>query len=466
MVIFLNKIGNQINNNLSNLYNLYEKFNIPLGFLITYDEIENFDFSNDELKEDLYDSYLTLDIDTSGFNINKILSEKEPFVVIKILDKNGNNVKTIFNIKGKESFLNIINEIKHSQFSSTDFFVFCQKMIFSEISGKSFYDNENIIVQALYGIGKDFSKRNNDIYIVDKDSLSIKSIKVNYKEFAYFFDNESEKIEKINLNEKSNKQVLSEKEIFEIARLVKRISVILNKKVGINFGIYKGEIYIFDVFDLDNNLLGSHDEELIKENSQKSIFSINQIEQKKEEIISEISDNKTFNEKNTEEKNNLYNNLSSENEDNEKSIDTITIKELTDSDEYIEIDKILENSYKKDIQETKQEKQQINEKEIIETDDDFLFSIDESTINQAFIKNNQNSLSENKIFDQNKADENTLEKEIGNENTNEENKKLEELKKMIHINLHNLMNSIYEYEKEKMRQILEKNNVDLLDNIK
>ncbi|MEM4397574.1 MAG: hypothetical protein QW757_03050, partial [Candidatus Woesearchaeota archaeon] len=118
MVIFLNKINNDINNNLSYLASLYEKFNIPLGFLITYEEIENFDFSNEELNDELYDSYLTLDVDNRGFSINKILSEKEPFVVIKILDKKGVNVKSIFNIKGRESFLNILNEIKNSQFCS------------------------------------------------------------------------------------------------------------------------------------------------------------------------------------------------------------------------------------------------------------------------------------------------------------------------------------------------------------
>ena len=109
-----------------------------------------------------------------------------------------------------------------------------------------------ILIKALFGLGEALVSSNifPDVYTVEKTSLEIRNIEVNDKEFEFSLDNEVQETRKFFLKEKGKEQVLNGNEIVELARITKRISVLLGKEVCIEWAIKARDISILQIKEI------------------------------------------------------------------------------------------------------------------------------------------------------------------------------------------------------------------------
>jgi pyruvate,water dikinase len=175
---------------------------------------------------------------------------------------------TFLNIKGKEEVVTAVRKCWASLFTARAIYyrkrnnfptekvliaVVIQKMVNSDKSGVMFSINpatnkENeIVIEGAFGLGEAVVSGavNPDLYIVDKNSLKIKKTEVKEQKIKIIKDPETGKtVEKRLTPEEESKQVCNDKEIYELARLAKKIEKHYGKPQDMEWAIEKDKVYV------------------------------------------------------------------------------------------------------------------------------------------------------------------------------------------------------------------------------
>lgn len=175
---------------------------------------------------------------------------------------------TLLNVKGVDEVINAVQECWASLFTPRAIFyrtknnfdhtkvliaVVVQKMINSEKSGVAFSCNpatselDKIVIEAGFGLGESIvsGEVNPDLYIIDKNTLQILSVEVKKQDVMRTRDSVTGKTIKINVHEKkSTVQKLSNEEIVELAKIIKKIDEHYKFPQDIEWAIEEGRIYI------------------------------------------------------------------------------------------------------------------------------------------------------------------------------------------------------------------------------
>jgi pyruvate,water dikinase len=129
--------------------------------------------------------------------------------------------------------------------------VVVQKMVQSEVSGIAFSvhpvteDYDQIIIEAGYGLGEAIVSGSitPDSYVVNKKDFTILDINVNEQEKGLYRKTTGGNVWK-KLGEKGKKQVLSKKEIVELAKLIVKIENHYGFPVDVEWARENGKFYI------------------------------------------------------------------------------------------------------------------------------------------------------------------------------------------------------------------------------
>jgi len=237
--------------------------------------IKKLEFTED-IADEIIEAYLSLSVDLE-MTAASLLETKEVFVAVRssYIEEKGTQPeltqKTILNIRGKERLFKGILDCYAANFTPelityrrdnnvTDFStaVIVQKMVDSDSSGVAYSLNpdtgrDEIIVNACFGLGEGITsgKVFPDVYSVNKKTLAVKDINIGEKKYAYIRDIETDRTTRHTLGSKSTKQVVYDKDIIEIARIVKKISNSFQKEQKIEWAIKKDVIYILQTKELN-----------------------------------------------------------------------------------------------------------------------------------------------------------------------------------------------------------------------
>ena len=176
--------------------------------------------------------------------------------------------ETFLNVKGNKNLLESIKKCWASLFTARAIYyrtknnfdhmkvylcVIVHKMINGDVSGVMFTanptnnDESEIMIEASYGVGETIvsGSVNPDNYLVDKNSLEIKSVKIHKKDFMITRDDNTGKNKKVKLDdEKANSQCLDEYKIKELAKYGNIIEQHYRKPMDIEWGIERNKLYI------------------------------------------------------------------------------------------------------------------------------------------------------------------------------------------------------------------------------
>ena len=176
--------------------------------------------------------------------------------------------ETFLNVKGNNNVLEAVKKCWASLFTARATYyrqrnnfdhmkvylsVVIQKMINSQKAGVVFTINpstnnkDEIVIEAGFGLGEAVVSGaiNPDSYIIDKQTLNIKSKKINKQTWALYRDEYLGKTVRRSLSkEKQEEQVLNENEINNLDKLAKQIEDHYEKPMDIEFAIENGKIYI------------------------------------------------------------------------------------------------------------------------------------------------------------------------------------------------------------------------------
>ncbi|AJF61113.1 TPA: hypothetical protein HA239_05355 [Candidatus Woesearchaeota archaeon] len=224
---------------------------------------------NEDFSEELVEAYLSLSVDLN-MSVTSMLESEEVFVGIRhsFIGNEPEKLrlvqKTILNIKGKERLFSAILEtcadkliqyVKNFRENKTkeefSIALVVQKMVNADKSGIAYYAGENIVVNACFGLGQDFEYGSvyPDAYIVDDRTLSVRSIDVADKQYEYVKDIDTDETIRHKLGERSTRQVLSEYEITEIARLLKKVVNSFGRQQRIEWAQKKEALYVMKTKD-------------------------------------------------------------------------------------------------------------------------------------------------------------------------------------------------------------------------
>ena len=221
-----------------------------------------------KLEEELFEAYESLAVDP-GISASSLVSEiNYPFITLirspsYILGDNDDE-GILQNIRGKEDFIAGLKRVWASFFSarsvayrdkhSINSFgagVMVQKMKKSEQSATAIYDTEadRIIIESFlglhdFGIEKILGK---DFHEVNPDDLSITKSDIKTQEYALLRDPETYKLEKEELGEQGKRQKIDDKQVYEAARITKRIRSFLGKNIKLYLGIRRAYTYVLIV---------------------------------------------------------------------------------------------------------------------------------------------------------------------------------------------------------------------------
>ena len=175
---------------------------------------------------------------------------------------------TFLNVKGNKNVLESVKKCWASLFTARAIYyrtknnfdhmkvylcAIVHKMINGDVSGVMFTanpttNNENeIMIEASYGVGESVvsGEVNPDNYIINKETLEIKSIKIHKKDFMLTRDDISGGNKKIILDDtKANSQCLDEHKIKELTKYGKIIESHYKKPMDIEWGIERNKLYI------------------------------------------------------------------------------------------------------------------------------------------------------------------------------------------------------------------------------
>jgi|TARA_B100001971_G_scaffold102811_1_gene94721 pyruvate,water dikinase len=175
---------------------------------------------------------------------------------------------TFLNVKGDEQLIKAVSGCWASLFTARAIYyrvkndfehmkvfiaVVIQKMINSEKAGVMFSINPStnndteITIEAVWGLGETIvgGEVSPDLYIVDKNNLSIKDIEIKEQRKGRFRDTETGKTIMTDVpEEKIKQQILNEKEIVELAKLAKKIEQHYGKPQDMEWAIENDKLYI------------------------------------------------------------------------------------------------------------------------------------------------------------------------------------------------------------------------------
>ena len=106
-------------------------------------------------------------------------------------------------------------------------------------------NKQDILIEASFGLGEAVvaGEVTPDMYVVHKDNLKIHTKNINSQEWGYFRDQKTGKTLKKNVKN-PNAQVLTDKQIKEIASVAKKIELHYNHPQDIEFAFEKNKLYI------------------------------------------------------------------------------------------------------------------------------------------------------------------------------------------------------------------------------
>ncbi|MBN2367469.1 PEP/pyruvate-binding domain-containing protein [Candidatus Woesearchaeota archaeon] len=228
----------------------------------------------EEIADEIIEAYLSLSVDFDRSSASSLLETEEVYVAVRNSSIEENmpklNLKNILNVMGKDRLFKAIldcfaanfepdaikymKEHKIVNFSSA---IIVQKMINSDRSGVAYSVNpetgkKEIVVRACFGLGEGIDSGNifPDTYVVDRKSLLVSNVKIGEKQYEYVKDIDSDITVRHKLGEKSFKQVLYDKDITEIARILKKIVSYFEKEQRIEWAMRKDIIYVLQTKDL------------------------------------------------------------------------------------------------------------------------------------------------------------------------------------------------------------------------
>ncbi len=229
-----------------------------------------------EIKNEIIEAYETMGIsDEQASSIDLEQKNNEEFVAVRSSATAedlpeasfAGQQSTFLNIKGNEDVVKAVRGCWASLFTARAVYyrvknnfdhmqvliaVVVQKMVNSDKSGITFSANpstnnkEEIIVEACFGLGEAIvsGSVNPDSYVVDKNSMQIKSKSISEQEWAYVKDENGKTVKKTIKDEMKKVQKLKEEEIIELAEIAKKLEGHYQKPQDIEWAIEKGKIYI------------------------------------------------------------------------------------------------------------------------------------------------------------------------------------------------------------------------------
>lgn len=223
---------------------------------------DNVEFSQQN-QDELMESYETLAIDIDHFDIAKLVTTiDKPYLTIigspNYVDDSENNKNIFQNVKGKKALFKAIKQCWSSLYTPNalkyrkkeditaeeKMAVIVQRMIEADVSAQTFSDKTNIIVKTFYGYQDYNEEFEKDISIFDKDTLTIKNMKVNNQEFFFMRDMRDNDLTKKALREKGDVQKLNDKDVEELARITKKVEGLIEKPVKLFISITKNKPYL------------------------------------------------------------------------------------------------------------------------------------------------------------------------------------------------------------------------------
>ncbi len=224
------------------------------------------------MKEEIIDNYELLGENKEAHDL---IEAKEVFVAVRSSATAedlpeasfAGQQATYLNIKGKNRVITAVRACWASLFTARAIYyraknkfdhdkvlisAIVQKMVNSDKAGVMFTINpsnnqENeIVIEAVYGLGEAIvsGSVNPDTYIVDKNSKSIKSMKIKKQEWG-LFRNENGENEKQDIpKNEQEQQIIPDSEIKELARLGKKIEDHYRKPMDIEWAIEGNNILI------------------------------------------------------------------------------------------------------------------------------------------------------------------------------------------------------------------------------
>ncbi len=201
---------------------------------------------------------------------------------------------TYLNVKGKDEVVLAVQKCWASLFTARAIYyrtknnyphdkvliaVVIQKMVNSEKSGVMFSVNpatnneKEIMIEAAFGLGEVVvgGEITPDTYIVDKNSLIIKSKKIAKQEYGLFRDQYTGKNYKKNLNEREGSlQKLKEEEILKLSEYAKALEDHYKKPMDSEWAVESGKVYLVQTRPV-TTLLKKKDETKIETSNMKEI---------------------------------------------------------------------------------------------------------------------------------------------------------------------------------------------------
>ena len=269
---FIEKTGikNQIQDKLNNLNvddtETLQKVAKEIQKIITDSEIP------ERMREEIIDNYELLGDNKEAHDL---IEAKEVFVAVRSSATAedlpeasfAGQQATYLNIKGKNRVITAVRACWASLFTARAIYyrtknkfehdkvlisAIVQKMVNSDKAGVMFTINpsnnqeDEIVIEAVYGLGEAIvsGSVNPDTYIVDKNTRTIKSMKIKKQEWGLFRGENGENEKKDIPKNEQEQQIIPDSEIKELARLGKKIEDHYQKPMDIEWAIEGNDILI------------------------------------------------------------------------------------------------------------------------------------------------------------------------------------------------------------------------------
>ncbi len=221
-------------------------FPVPAGFIVTIDAYKTLKREGhrmsfpDNLAESITDSYQLLGV-ANKTKAEAIMQGTEEIVTVRCDD-------APFHVQGSQNVLKAIAACWAKESKP----VLVQRMIQSEKAGIMSTTNpanksDELVILAAYGLGEAVTSGavKPDTYIVDKKTLNVREAKVKEQDFRLFLDKKTGKLLKEKLSEGDRRlQVLTDKEIYQIARYGRKIQEHLNIPVNVEWALENDQVHI------------------------------------------------------------------------------------------------------------------------------------------------------------------------------------------------------------------------------
>jgi pyruvate,water dikinase len=229
-----------------------------------------------EIKNEIIEAYETMGIsDEQASNVDLANENNEEVVAVRSSATAedlpeasfAGQQATFLNIKGSQEVVKAVRACWASLFTARAVYyrvknnfdhmqvliaVVVQKMVNSDKSGITFSANpstnntDEVVVEACFGLGEAIvsGSVNPDSYIVDKNSMEIKSKSISEQEWAYVKDENGKTAKKTIKDEMKKVQKLKDEEVIELAKIAKHLEEHYQKPQDIEWAIEKGKIYV------------------------------------------------------------------------------------------------------------------------------------------------------------------------------------------------------------------------------